>query len=125
MTKYSGKAKAKKELFIPGQAYHMDLSFVSGTSNLQEVLTKNEKVKTALKKSRNGYIGFLTIIDATTQALWTHPIKSKDSPIAFVDKFIKKHGMCNTDPGKSIITTNEDGYLATSKAFENTLRDHQ
>ena len=125
MTKYSGKAKAKKELFIPGQAYHMDLSFVSGPSNLQDVLTKNEKAKATLKKSRNGYIGFLTIIDATTRALWTHPIKSKDPPIAFVDKFLKKHGIRATDPGKAIITTNKDGYLATSKAFETTLKDHQ
>ena len=62
MTKYSGKKKAKKELFIPGQAYGMDLSFVSGPLNVQEVLLrKNEKAKITLKKSRNEYIGFLTI----------------------------------------------------------------
>ena len=71
----------------------MDLSFVSGPSNLQDVLTKNEKAKSTLKKSCNGYIGFLTIINNTTRALWTHPIKSKDPSIAFIDKFIKKHGI--------------------------------
>jgi len=103
----------------------MDLSFVSGPSNLQDVLTKNEKAKSTLKKNRNGYIGFLAIIDATTRALWTNPIKSKDPQIAYVDNFLKKHGIRATDPGKAIITTNADGYLATSKAFENTLKDHQ
>ena len=98
MPKYSGKSKAKKGLFIPGQAYHMDLSFVSRPSNIQDVLRKNEKAKSSLKKSRNGYIGFLTIIDVTTRALWTHPIKSKDPPISFVGKFLKKHGIRTTDP---------------------------
>ena len=124
MTKYHGCKRDPKEKFIAGQSFHMDLSFVSGPSNLQEVLHQNAKATTNLKKSRNGHIGFLTIIDAATRYLWTIPLKSKEPPIKIIDRFLTKHGIRNSDPAKAIITTTNNGYLAHSRAFANTLRDH-
>ena len=67
MTKYHVKrSMTPKECFIPMQSLHMDLSFVSGPPNLQGMLRKQEKAHPTLKKSRQGHIGFLTIINAAT-----------------------------------------------------------
>jgi hypothetical protein len=65
----------------------MDLAFVSGPSNLDLDSGSNSRNSPIVKKSRDGYIGFLTIIDVLSQKLWTHPIKNKDPPIAYIDKF--------------------------------------
>jgi hypothetical protein len=63
----------------------------------------------------------LTIIDVSSRKLWTHPIKSKDpAPIEYIDKFLKRHGI---NPSKAIITTSGKGYLAKSRAFEDTIRE--
>jgi hypothetical protein len=111
MVKKGGDKTVDKDSFIPGQAYHMDLAFVSGPSNLD------------LEKGSN--IGFLTIIDVSSRKLWTHPIKNKDPPIEYIDKFLKRHGIRTTNPSKAIITTSETGYLAESRAFEDTVREQQ
>jgi hypothetical protein len=63
-----------------------------------------------------------------SRKLWTHPIKNKDPPIAYIDKFLKRHGIRTTNPSKAIITTSETGetgYLAKSQTFEDTLREQQ
>ena len=77
--------------------------------------------KLTVKQSRDGYIGFLTIIDVATRQLWTHLIKNKDPPTLYIDKFLKRHGIRQTDPWKAVITTSETGYLAKSKAFAATV----
>jgi hypothetical protein len=103
----------------------MDLAFVSGPSNLDLDLGSNSRNSPIVKKSRDGYIGFLTIIDVPSRKLWTRPIKNKDPPIAYIDKFLKRHGIRTTNPSKAIITTSEKGYLAKSRAFEDTVREQQ
>ena len=55
-----------KEIIIPGQMSHMDISFVSGPSNLKQILDNGEKPNKTIKKSWEGYIEFLTIIDAAS-----------------------------------------------------------
>jgi hypothetical protein len=65
------------------------------------------------------------IIDVSSQKLWTHPIKNKDPPIEYIDKFLKRHGIQTTNPSEAIITTSETGYLAKSQAFEDTVREQQ
>jgi hypothetical protein len=82
MVKKGGNKTTDKDNFIPGQAYHMNLTFVSGPSNLDLDSGSNSRNSPIVKKSRDGYIGFLTIIDVSSQKLWTHPIKNKDPPIA-------------------------------------------
>jgi hypothetical protein len=99
----------------------MDLAFVSGPSNLDLEKGSNITSSPIVKKSRDGYIGFLTIIDVSSRKLWTNPIKNKDPPIDYIDKFLKRHGIRTTNPSKTIITTSETGYLAKSRAFEDTL----
>jgi hypothetical protein len=88
MVKKGGNKTTDRDNLIPGQAYHMDLVFVSGPSNLDVDSGSNSRTSSIVKKSRDGYIGYLTIIDVSTQKLWTHPIKNKDPPIAYIGKFL-------------------------------------
>jgi hypothetical protein len=57
--------------------------------------------------------------------LWTHSTKNKDSPIAYMDKFLKRHGIRTTNPSKAIVTTSGAGYLAKSRAFKETIREQR
>ena len=75
MMKRSGNKSKDEDVFIPGQAYHMDLAFVSGPSNLEDIRTSSDKPNLTVKQSRDGYIGFLTIIDVASRQLWTHLIR--------------------------------------------------
>jgi hypothetical protein len=125
MVKKGGNKTIDKDSFIPRQAYHMDLAFVGGPSNLDLEKGSNITPSPIVKKGRDGYIGFLTIIDVSSRKLWTHLIKNKDLPIAYIDKFLKRHGIQTTNPLKAIIITSEAGYLAKSRAFEDTLREQQ
>jgi hypothetical protein len=59
MVKKGGNKTIDKDSFIPGQAYHMDLAFVSGPSNLDLETGSNIAPSPIVKKSRDGYIGFL------------------------------------------------------------------
>ena len=118
--KQSGNRSKDKDVFIPGQAYHMDLAFVSGPAKLDNLRTTTEESVT-LKQSRDGFIGFLTIIDVASRQLWTHCIKNKDPPTQYIDQFLKSHGIQQTDPSKAIITMSNKGYLAKSKAFQSTV----
>ena len=98
---------------------------MSGPSNLPDMLKFNAPPKMSINRSCDGYIGFLTIVDVALRHLWTHPIRTKDPPIQYVNAFLKKHGIKNTDPTKAFrITTTKDKYLASSKAFENTANNY-
>ena len=68
MVKKSGNKSTDEHVYIPGQAYHMDLAFVSGPAKLDDLRTTAEESVT-LKQSREGYIGFLTIIDVASRQL--------------------------------------------------------
>ena len=122
MLKNSGNKSKDEDVFIPGQAYHMDLAFVSGPSKLNNIRTNSEETVT-IKQSRDGYIGFLTIIDVATRQLWTQLIKNKDPPTQYIDQFLRRHGVQQTDPSKAIITTSNKGYLAKSKAFQSMVNN--
>ena len=37
------------------------------------------------------------IVDVALRSLWTHPIKNKDSPVAYIDKFLQRYGIRKTD----------------------------
>ena len=84
MLKNSGNKSKDEDVFIPGQVYHMDLAFVSGPSKLNDI-RKNSEESVTVKQSREGYIGFLTIIDVASRQLWTHPIKNKNPPTQCID----------------------------------------
>ena len=92
MVKNSGNKSKDKDVYIPGQAYHMDLAFVTGPSKLNNIRTNSEEMVT-IKQSRDGYIGFLTIIDVASRQLWTHLIKNKDPPTQYIDRFLRRHGI--------------------------------
>ena len=66
MIKRGGKKKTQDN-YIPGQVFHMDLSFVSGPSNLEDMITNNAPPEKTLTKSHDGYIGYLTIIDVSSR----------------------------------------------------------
>ena len=93
----------------------MDLSYVSGPSNLDDIITHNVPLEPTIKRSQEGYIDLLTIIDVTTRKLWTHSVKSKDPPLEYINSFLKKHGIRQTNPsGALTVTTTKNGYLANS-----------
>ena len=102
----------------------MDSSFVSGPSNLKEASIVHNKPVITVKQSRDGYIGFLTIIDVTSRSLWTHQIKNKDTQIEYINKFLQWHGILKIDPSKTIITTSGKGCLAKSKAKWDLVTDN-
>ena len=52
-------------------------------------------------------------------------IKTKDPPTQYIDQFLKRHGIRQTDPSRAIITTSNKGYLAKSKAFQATVNQLQ
>ena len=94
----------------------MDLAIVSSPSNLKKMLQIGEKPKHTMKMIREGYIGFLTIIDVATQYLWVFPIKNKSPPIDIINRSLKQRSIKHTD--KSIITTSLKGYLSKLKSFQ-------
>ena len=51
MLKKSGNRSKDEDVFIPGQAYHMDLAFVSGPAKLDDLRTTTEESVT-LKQSK-------------------------------------------------------------------------
>ena len=120
-----GSIKKHQNSCIPGQVFHMDLLFVSGPSNLDDMMTNNAPPEKTLQQSRGGYIGFLTIIDVTTRNLWTHPVKNKDAPLDFINSFLQKFGIRNLDPRIAIktVTTTKDGYLARLRVFNDTVQE--
>ena len=74
--KQSGNKSKDEDVFILGQAYHMDLAFVSGLSKLDNICTTSEESVT-VKQRRDRYIGFLIIINIASRQLWTHLIENK------------------------------------------------
>ena len=48
-------------------------------------------------------------------------IKTKDPPTQYIDQFLKRYGIQQTDPSRAIITTSNKGYLAKSKGFQATV----
>ena len=93
-----GSKRKNQDACIPGQVFHMDLLFIGGSSNLEDMITNNAPPEKTLQTSRDGYIGFLTIIDVTTRNLWTHPVKNKDPPLDYINSFLQKFGIRNSDP---------------------------
>ena len=85
------------------------------------MITNNVPTEKTLQQSRDGYIGFLTIIDVTACNLWTHPVKNKYPPLDYIDRFLRWHGIRNTDPLIAFtVTTTKDGYFAQSCVFDET-----
>ena len=115
LVKRGGGKLDPREIIVPNQALHMDLAFVSGPSNLKEIIQTGAKPRETVKKSREGHIGFLTIINVASRYLWVFPIKNKSPPIDIINKFLKKYGI---KTGNKIITTTPQGYLSKSKLFK-------
>lgn len=87
------------------------------------MITNNAPPEKTLQQNRDGYIGFLTIIDVTTRNLWTHPVKNKDEPLNYINSFLQKFDIRNSDPriAMKIVTTTKDDYLSRSHAFNDTI----
>jgi hypothetical protein len=108
MVKKGGNKTTDKDNFIPGQAYHMDLALVSGPSNLDVNGGSNSGSSPIVKKSRDGYIGFLTIIDVSSRKLFYNKTP--------VDWYCKKESTTET-------ATYGSEFLACRTCFEQII-DH-
>jgi hypothetical protein len=111
---HHGKGQSTREAFLPGTAFHMDLGFIRGPDNLQEVLHSGATPKKTIQKSHDGYNSYLLIVDAASRYLWSFLLKNKDPPIELIDQFLAKHG---TAKKETLITTAPDGLLAKSMSF--------
>jgi hypothetical protein len=116
MRKSHGGKRSTREAFIPGTSFHMDLGFIRGPKNLQEVLHNGATPKETIIKSHDGFSSYLLIDDAATRYIWTFLLKGKDPPIAIIEQFLNKHGTGL----KGTITTTTGGLLHKSKTF-NTI----
>jgi hypothetical protein len=58
------------EVFIPGTSFHMDLGFIRGSANLEEVVKDGATPTKTIVKSCDGYEAYLLIIDAATRYIW-------------------------------------------------------
>jgi hypothetical protein len=114
MRKSHGGPSSTRETFVHGTSFHMDLDFIRGPKNLQEVLHDGATPKETIIKSHGGFSSYLLIIDAATRYIWTFLLKSKDPPIALIDQFLNKHGTST----KGTITTTPGDLLHKSKTFQ-------
>ena len=119
LVKRGGGKIDPREVIVPNQTLHMDLAFVSGPSNIKEMIQMGAKPRDTIKKSRKGFIGFLTIIDVASRYQWVSPIKNKSPPIDIINIFLKKYSI---KMGSKVITTPPQGYLSKSKLFRDNAR---
>jgi hypothetical protein len=62
--------------------FHIDLGFFRGPSNLTAVVQAGENPSNkTIMKSIDGYISYLSIMDAATRYVWVVPLKNKQPPI--------------------------------------------
>ena len=68
MLKLGGNIKSQ-DVLIQRQVFHMDLSFVIGPSNLENMISSNAPPNETIKCSPDRYIGSLMIINLATKKL--------------------------------------------------------
>ena len=100
----------------PGQRLQMDLGFMRGPSNLQEVVEREAKPKMRIIISRQGFTSYLLIIDAKTRYIWVFLLRSKHAPVKLIDRFLATHGR-HDNTEVCTIRTDGDGALAASADF--------
>jgi hypothetical protein len=59
MRKSHGGKRSTRKAFVPGTSFHMDLGFIRGPKNLQEVLHNGATPKETIIKSHNGFSSYL------------------------------------------------------------------
>lgn len=118
LRKQNRRLSTTREEFIPGVSFNMDLGFISGPENLQEVVKDGVTPKKLLKTSRDGYTCYLLIIDAASRYVWTFPLKDGSPPINLIHAFLDRHGRGK----KKRISTSPSGILNKSKAFHTTMQ---
>lgn len=123
LVKSKGRKETKREHISPGTAFHMDLAFVSGPSNLKDVVEKGATPATTVKKSYDGFVAYLLIVDAATRYAWVFLLKTKHPPIEIIDTFLQQHGKAKSSE-RVIISTSKCGALASSQKFEQTCANH-
>lgn len=117
-TKKSGNKTAKRETFEPGTAFHMDLGFVSGPSNLEDVLHKGSTPKMTTQKSYDGHVAYLLIVDAATRYSWVFLLKDKRPPLRIIEAFLETNGCAKQYRKCQEISTSPIGTLARSQEFK-------
>ena len=108
------------EQFLPGTTFHMDVGFIRGPNNLQDIITHGATPKQTVQLSHDGYSAYLLIIDAATRYIFTFLLKSRHPPIDIIDKFLQKYGQAKQG---HLITTNPNGILSKSNSFEQLCQD--
>ena len=124
ITKKTGNKQANSESFQPRTAFHMDLGFVSGPTNLEGILQKGEKPTNVSQRSHDGYVAYLLIVDAATRYAWAFPLRDKRPPIQLISTFLQHNGQAKLAIHSARITTSPDGILVKSKSIQETVQKH-
>jgi hypothetical protein len=99
-----------------GSQLHIDMGFFSGPSNLEDTIQRGAKPGTTHQTSRQGYNGYMLIVDAATRYAWIFPVKSKHPPIPLIVSFLKKLKTGKKQLKRKIMTS-AGGILAQSMEF--------
>jgi hypothetical protein len=118
LRKSNRNKESTREAFLPGTSFHMDLGFIRGPANLEDVVQNGATPGKTIIKSRDGYEAYLLIIDAATRFIWVFLLKGKHPPLATITQFLAKHGAAK----KGLITTTPGGLLDKSRSFTTTCK---
>jgi hypothetical protein len=102
-----------------GQVFQMDIGFIRGPLNLDNVLARTEDADTKIIESRNGFVCYLLIVDRKTRYMRPFPLKSKSVPLELLWTFLTIHGhpTCHN----KCIRTDGEGSIAESQQCRNML----
>ena len=82
-------------MYIPGTAYHMDVGYIRGPSNIHKIIHEGAQPKHNIQQSHDGYTSYLLIIDAASRYIFVFPLKSGAPLINIIDMFLKRYGNAN------------------------------
>ena len=114
-----GKTSDDSDTLVKGQVFQMDIGFIRGPMNLEEVLARTEDLATKVIASRQGYVCYLLIVGRKTRYMWPFPLKSKSVPPDLIKTFLTTHGHPNCPNWR--IRTDGEGSLAESQACRNLI----
>jgi len=116
--KRKGKKRTLREVYQPGQMFHMDLGFIHDSKIIRQGKTTKRQT---LLKDRKGHTAYLIIVDAASKYIWVFPLTSKQPPLNIIKKFLDRHGRAQGKATQTITTT-PHGALATSNQFNELLQ---
>jgi hypothetical protein len=87
-----GTSMEDHEQLYNGQVFQIDIGFIRGPANLENVFLRTEDAATKIIESRNGFVCYLLIVDRKSRFMWPFSLKSKSVPPDLLRTFLMTHG---------------------------------